>query len=243
MLEVVNIKKSFKDAQILGGLSLNVKKGEFVSVMGVSGSGKTTLFNIIAGLTPPDEGRVLLDGKDVTNTSGYLAYMQQDDLLFPWKTVIDNVSMPLTLKGMAKREARRRAGEYFELFGLTGYEKSYPHELSGGMRQRAALLRTYLFSGDYALLDEPFAKLDAITKNKMRLWISEVLQRLGCGMLFVTHDIDEALILSDRIYVLSDKPAIVRKEITVDLPKVKSLEMTTTPLFNERKKEILTLLM
>ncbi len=242
MLEVRNIKKSFAGTAIIEGLNLNVKKGEFVSVMGISGSGKTTLFNIIAGLMMPDHGQVFIGGRDITGTTGHLSYMQQDDLLFPWKTVLDNVSIPLILKGEKKETAREKARGFFELFGIAGYEDNYPDTLSGGMRQRAALLRTYLFSSDYVLLDEPFARLDAITKNKMRMWLSEVFKKLECGMLFITHDVDEALLLSDRIYILSGRPAAVSREIPTGESRSEDFEVITTPQFNEKKREIIRLL-
>lgn len=239
MLRVSNIKKSFGGLLVIDNVSLTVGRGEFVSLLGVSGSGKTTLFNIIAGLSRPDSGQVFLDGREITNTTGHIAYMQQDDMLLPWKTIIDNVALPLAIKGMGRAPARRKAAGYFELFGLSGFERCYPDELSGGMRQRAALLRTHLFSGGAALLDEPFARLDAITRNKMRLWLSDVISQIKCGVLFITHDVDEALLLSDRVYVLSDKPAAVRMELEVDLGAPKTIEITTSPKFNELKRKIL----
>ena len=143
-------------------------------ILGVSGVGKTTLFNVIAGLIKPDSGKVFLDGRDITNTTGNTSYMLQKDLLLPYKTIIDNVSLPLVIRGEKKSKAREYASKYFEEFGLKGTENKYPHQLSGGMRQRAALLRTYLFSDQVALLDEPFSALDSITKTSMHQWFLKV---------------------------------------------------------------------
>ena len=172
-----NVSKSFGDKKVLESVSLTLEEGEIVCILGASGVGKSTLFHIISGLLMPDEGRVLLDGEDVTGKPGKISYMLQKDMMLPYKTVLDNVALPLIIKktsGEGKiwpwrriRTAREKAAAYFEEFGLSGYEKKYPAQLSGGMRQRAALLRTYLFSQEVALLDEPFSALDTITKGKM----------------------------------------------------------------------------
>jgi len=215
MLKVNNIKKSFDNNLVLDGINLYVDKGEFVSILGVSGSGKTTIFNIIAGLIKPDGGNIYVNGKDITGKTGIIGYMQQNDLLLPWKNIYDNVTLPLTIKGEKKANARKIAGKYMPLFGLEGYGEKYPKELSGGMRQRAALLRTYLFSGEIMLLDEPFAKLDAITKRKLQNWLSGVVKKMNITTLLVTHDVEEAILLSDRIYIISDKPATIKREFTV----------------------------
>lgn len=175
-----NVSKSFGDKKVLESVSLTLEEGEIVCILGASGVGKSTLFHIISGLLMPDEGRVLLDGEDVTGKPGKISYMLQKDMMLPYKTVLDNVALPLMIKktsGEGKigpwrriRTAREKAAAYFEEFGLSGYEKKYPAQLSGGMRQRAALLRTYLFSQEVALLDEPFSALDTITKGKMHQW-------------------------------------------------------------------------
>ena len=159
-LKVEGISKSFDGEPVLADISITLNKGELVSLLGISGGGKTTLFNIIAGLSRPDTGHVLLDGEDVTGCPGRVSYMLQKDLLLPYRTIEDNVALPLIVKGMKKRKAREAAFPYFRQFGLEGTQKKYPAQLSGGMRQRAALLRTYLFSGSVALLDEPFSALD-----------------------------------------------------------------------------------
>ena len=169
-LEVINVSKSFDGNQVLKDISIELNKGELVCLLGVSGGGKTTLFNIISGLLSPDNGKVLLDGKDVTSCPGHVSYMLQKDLLLPYRTIEDNVALPLLLKGMKKREARMKVSPMFSQFGLEGTQKKYPSQLSGGMRQRAALFRTYMFSKDVALLDEPFSALDTITKSSMHKW-------------------------------------------------------------------------
>jgi ABC-type nitrate/sulfonate/bicarbonate transport system ATPase subunit len=153
--------------------------------------------------------------------------------------VIDNVSLPLVIKGEDKEKAREIAAGYFKTFGLDGFENRYPFQLSGGMRQRAALLRTYLFSSDIMLLDEPFGALDAITRSNMHYWLLKTLKNLDTSVLFITHDIDEAILLSDRVYILSDRPAVIKEEVEIPLPRPRNKEVTTTQIFNDIKKHIL----
>lgn len=216
LLEVTSVSKSFGNYDVLKDLSLYLKEGELVSLLGLSGSGKTTLFNIIAGLSQPNQGQVLLEGKDITGEPGHIAYMLQKDLLLPHLKILDNVSLPLFLKNIPKAEARKQAGCHFRQFGLEGTENLYPSEISGGMAQRAALLRTYLFSSKIALLDEPFSKLDALTKNKMHQWFLQIMEDIHLSSLFISHDIDEAIKLSQRIYILSKTTKTISHEIKVD---------------------------
>ena len=192
-LEVKNVSKSFDGRPVLSDISIELNRGELVCLLGVSGGGKTTLFNIISGLLMPDTGTVLLDGRDITGKPGSISYMLQKDLLLPYRTIEDNAALPLLLKGMKKREARAQAAPLFAQFGLEGTEKKYPAQLSGGMRQRAALLRTYLFSRDVALLDEPFFALDTLTKSALHRWFLDVMEKIRLSTLFITHDIDEAI--------------------------------------------------
>jgi ABC-type nitrate/sulfonate/bicarbonate transport system ATPase subunit len=241
-LELKNIKKSFEENRIIEDISLKLYENEFVSLLGLSGSGKSTIFNIISGLIPPDEGEVIIQGVNFTGKTGRVSYMYQKDLLLPWRKVIDNVCLPLLLKGDKKEHARMNAQSYFKAFGLEGYEYKYPFQLSGGMRQRAALLRTYLFSSDIMLLDEPFGGLDAITRSKMHYWLLEVLQSINATVLFITHDIDESLLLSDRMYILTDKPARIKEEILVNLPKPRTRDISTSKEFNDLKRNILNIL-
>lgn len=244
-----NVSKSFGDKKVLESVSLTLEEGEIVCILGASGVGKSTLFHIISGLLMPDEGRVILDGEDVTGKPGKISYMLQKDMMLPYKTVLDNVALPLIIKktsGEGKigpwrriRTAREKAAAYFEEFGLSGYEKKYPAQLSGGMRQRAALLRTYLFSQEVALLDEPFSALDTITKGKMHQWYLSIMEEIHMSTLFITHDMDEAIILSDRIYILGGTPAVIQDEITVSGKKPGAEEFKISPEFLEYKKRIL----
>ncbi|MGR6836327.1 ABC transporter ATP-binding protein [Syntrophomonas erecta] len=212
-IRVCNISKTLGKVHTLDHISLEINNNEFVVIVGPSGCGKSTLFNIMSGLMPPDQGRVEIDGVDWTGRTGRVSYMQQKDLLLPSRTILDNVSIPLQLKGIAKNQARQTAVQYLAEFGLEEFSHHYPRQLSGGMRQKAALLRTYLFASDILLLDEPFASLDAITRRKMHLWLKEMQNRYHCSILFITHDIEEALMLADRIYLFSARPAQVKQEI------------------------------
>ncbi len=233
-----NITVSFDGEKVIENVSLAVEKGETVSLLGVSGSGKTTLFNALSGLYAPENGKVLLDGEDITGKAGKISYMLQKDLLLPHYTIIDNVSLPLLVKGENKKAAREKAEPLFSDFGLEGTFKKYPHELSGGMRQRAALLRTYLASTGVALLDEPFSALDAITKASVHSWYLDIMEKIDLSTLFVTHDIDEAILLSDRIYILSGKPGRITDEIRVDLPLPKKERDLLSDEFIALKKKI-----
>jgi len=241
-LEVRNINKTFEDTSVLEGISLQLREKEFVSILGPSGSGKSTIFNIISGLLKPDAGEVLIEGENFTGRTGRVSYMYQKDLLLPWRRVIDNAALPLIVKGMKKQQARELVSPLFSVFGLEGFEYKYPFQLSGGMRQRAALLRTYMFSKDIMLLDEPFGGLDAITRAKMHQWLLDVLQQLDASVLFITHDIEEAIYLSDRIYILSERPAVVKKEIQINLKKPRDRELLISKEFTDLKAEILGLL-
>lgn len=241
-LEVKNISKSFGNNPVLKNISIELNKGELVCLLGVSGGGKTTLFNIISGLLNPDSGQVLLDGDDITNQPGNISYMLQKDLLLPYKTVEDNAALPLLLKGMNKKQARLQVSPLFSQFGLEGTQKKYPSQLSGGMRQRAALLRTYMFSKDVALLDEPFSALDTITKSSMHKWYLDVMEKIQLSTLFITHDIDEAILISDRIYLLSGAPGKITGEIIIKEPKPRRENFNLTAEFLEYKRQILSLL-
>lgn len=209
------ITKSYDGNKIIEEISVSLFSGELVSILGLSGIGKTTLFNILSGLEYPDSGRVLLSGKEITGKTGLCSYMQQKDLLLPFKTVLDNVALPLLLRGESKKAAREKAASYFEEFGLAGYEKNYPDSLSGGMRQRAAVLRSYLFSGEIMLMDEPFSALDAITKSAMHEWYREISARHSTSSFLITHDIDEAILLSDRIYIMAGSPGKIEAEFVI----------------------------
>ena len=242
LLLAEQISKSYDGRRIIEDIHIHLNKGELVSLLGLSGSGKTTLFQILSGLSHPDSGRVMLSGEDVTGKPGKISYMLQKDLLLPHKKVIDNVSLPLVIRGMKKKEAREKASPHFEAFGLQGTQFQYPSQLSGGMRQRAALLRTYLGSEGVALLDEPFSALDMITKGQMHDWYLDVMSRIDLSTLFITHDIDEALVLSDRIYILTGNPGRILHEYKIKTPRNERKEYTLTGEFLEYKREILNTL-
>lgn len=240
VLEVKEVTKSFEDENIIKDVSLSLDEGEIVALLGVSGSGKTTLFNIIAGLNRPDSGEVLLNGESIVASPGKVSYMLQKDLLLPYKNIIDNVALPLVIKGIPKKEARERANELFEQFGLEGVQKKYPYQLSGGMKQRAALLRTYLFSEKVALLDEPFSALDMLTKTSVHEWYLDIMEKIKLSTLFITHDIDEAILLSDRIYLLTGKPATITKEIVISEKKPRGKDFRITDEFLRYKRMIVS---
>ena len=239
-LEVRNVSLAFGDHQVLRDVSIHLKEGELVCLLGVSGGGKTTLFNVISGLLRPDEGQVFLDGEDVTGQPGRISYMLQKDLLLPYRTIEDNVALPLMLRGVKKKEARAQAAALFAQFGLEGTEKKWPGQLSGGMRQRAALLRTYLFSQNVALLDEPFSALDTLTKSAVHEWYLKVMEDIRLSTLFITHDIDEAILLSDRIYLLMD--GRIGEKIVVQEPRPRHVEFNLTPEFLAYKRRIIAAL-
>lgn len=239
-LEVRNVSLAFGDHQVLRDVSIHLKEGELVCLLGVSGGGKTTLFNVISGLLRPDEGQVFLDGEDVTGQPGRISYMLQKDLLLPYRTIEDNVALPLMLRGVKKKEARAQAAALFAQFGLEGTEKKWPGQLSGGMRQRAALLRTYLFSQNVALLDEPFSALDTLTKSAVHEWYLKVMEDIRLSTLFITHDIDEAILLSDRIYLLMD--GRIGEKIVVQEPRPRHVEFNLTSEFLAYKRRIMAAL-
>ena len=241
-LEVKHVSKRFDGRPVLDDISIELNRGELVCLLGVSGGGKTTLFNVISGLLRPDAGRVLLDGRDITGQPGSISYMHQKDLLLAYRTIEDNVALPLVLRGVKKQAAREQVRPMFRQFGLEGTQKKYPAQLSGGMRQRAALLRTYLFSQDVALLDEPFSALDTLTKSAIHRWFLGVMEQIHLSTLFITHDIDEAILLSDRIYLLSGSPGTITGEIVIREPKPRPAEFNLTPEFLSYKRKILSML-
>ncbi len=242
VLEVNGVSKSFENESIIKDVSLHLDEGEIVALLGVSGSGKTTLFNIIAGLSKPCCGEVLFEGENITGQPGKISYMLQKDLLLPHKSIIDNVSLPLVIRGEKKKAAREKAAGYFSEFGLEGTEKKYPFQLSGGMKQRAALLRTYLFSEKVALLDEPFSALDMLTKASVHEWYLDIMNKIRLSTLFITHDIDEAILLSDRIYILTGRPATITKEIIIRQAKPRNGDFRLTEEFLGYKRKIISCL-
>ena len=223
-------------------LDLEIPTGRFVSLVGPSGCGKSTLFNVIAGLLQPTEGRVLIDGEDATGTIGRVGYMLQKDLLLPWRTVLDNVILGMEIQGKPLKAARERALPLLQKYGLAGFEHLYPNSLSGGMRQRAALLRTLLFDTDVILLDEPFGALDAQTKLHMQEWLMQLWSDFGKTVLFVTHDVEVAIYLSDEIHVMGTRPGRILETIPISIPRSRARTTALTPEFIAVKERCLNLL-
>ncbi len=238
ILEVINVRKNYGEQIVIRNIDMHLGEGELVCLLGVSGVGKTTLFHVISGLYTPDEGKVFLHDKDISGQPGQISYMLQKDLLLPYKTILKNVSLPLILRGENKDSAEKKALKLLPDFGLEGTESKYPHQLSGGMRQRAALLRTYFASHGVVLLDEPFSALDTITKASMHSWFLDLKERIKLSAIFITHDIDEAILLADRIYILSGKPGEITNEIKINEARPRSLDFSYSEDFLSYKRRI-----
>ncbi len=243
IIRVENVSKAFRvDNRIiraLEGISMCAREQEFVTLIGPSGCGKSTLLNLVSGLLEPDEGRITFRGVPEAKRLGRIGYMPQRDLLLPWRRVLENILIGPEIMGLDLDEARARAYELLPLFGLEGFERSYPFELSGGMRQRAALLRTLLCDQDLILLDEPLGALDALTRRTMRDWLIDIWERFEKTMIFVTHDVEEAVLLSDRIYVLSPRPGRIIRELDVELDRPRREAMASDPAFMRCRNAIL----
>jgi len=226
----------------LENVNLSLNSGDFVTLVGPSGCGKSTLFNILVGLVSPDPGGELhIDGKLVPadHLLGRVAFMPQRDMLMPWRTVLDNAILAAEIDGVPRATARERAFASLDRFGLQGFERHHPGQLSGGMRQRVALMRTFMFDREIMLLDEPFGALDALTRAMMQRWLLEVWEGAKRTVLFITHDIDEAIFLGDRVLVMSARPGHIKRELTVPLPRPRSPEVITSPPFVELKRTLL----
>jgi ABC-type nitrate/sulfonate/bicarbonate transport system ATPase subunit len=218
-LELEDIRKAFGATPVLDGVSLDIRAGEFVSILGPSGAGKSTLFQMLIGGIRADSGIIRCDGCPIGQDVGRFAFMPQRDALMPWRRIVDNVTLGLEVQGTRRKPAWEKVLPLFPEFGLAGFENHYPAQLSGGMRQRAALLRTVVQERDMLLLDEPFGALDALTRSGMQRWLEAMWQRHRWTALLITHDVREAVFLSDRIYVLSARPARVVREFSVPLPR------------------------
>jgi ABC-type nitrate/sulfonate/bicarbonate transport system ATPase subunit len=242
-IELRHVSKTFvgngRVVPALRDVSLEVMPGEFVTIIGASGSGKSTLFNLCVGLLEPDEGSIIIDGKEPRRRLGMLGYMPQHDLLLPWRSVVDNVLIPQDIQGVPRSKSRPKALEMFQRFGLESFEHDYPSSLSGGMRQRAALLRTWLTGCDTLLLDEPFGALDALTRRELQDWLLRVWEGFGRTVVFITHDVEEAVYLADRVIVLSARPGAVKRELRVDLPRPRRQRMVAEPGFGSLVRELL----
>jgi ABC-type nitrate/sulfonate/bicarbonate transport system ATPase subunit len=242
-LEIRDVHKAYRlngqRVKVLDGIDLTTEPESFVTIIGPSGCGKSTLFSIVTGLQQQDRGEVCLNGRTVGSRLGSVGYMPQHDLLLPWRTVMGNAILGPEIHGENMAAARQEAREMLPLFGLEGFADSYPTELSGGMRQRAALLRTILCRRDVLLLDEPFGALDALNRRSLQRWLLEVWQQFRYTILFITHDVEEAIFLSDKVVVLSARPARVRQEVVIGLGRPRRREMTLTLEFAALKQELL----
>lgn len=232
-------EKQEQTLKVFEGLNLSIRQQEFCSILGPSGSGKSTLFRLITGLDQPDSGQILIDGEVSKNRLGHIGYMPQQDLLLPWRSVLDNAILPLELQGLPKQEAREQASKYLIEFGLEGFEKRYPAELSGGMRQRVSFLRAVLSGSSLLLLDEPFSALDSLTRYNMQEWLLQTWGKWKRTILFITHDVEEALFLSDRIFIFSDRPIQQAEEIVVPFKRPRTLDSINTPEFFQLKQELI----
>lgn len=222
-LTLEHVSKSYGQNHVLEDITLTVDEGEFVSIVGPSGSGKSTIFQLIGGLFPPDSGTLSLDETVLNNRRGHISYMPQSPALFPWRTVLQNVELSAEISGT--KQDTQKALELIRGAGLAGYEKAYPSELSGGMKQRVSFIRSLNAPQSIICLDEPFSALDEFTRLEMQLWLLSIWETYRKSVLFITHNIDEALFLSDRIVILSDKPAVVKKEIIVPFERPRSEEI------------------
>ena len=242
-IDVIGLGKVFdqngQPLAVLEDIDFHAEEGEFVSIIGPSGCGKSTLLNIMAGLDDPTVGTLRLRGEEAANRLGTVGYMQQKDLLLPWRSVLDNAILGLEIQGVSKREARDRASVLMGQFGLEGFENEYPSALSGGMRQRVAFLRTVLADQWMFLLDEPFGALDALNRSQIYIWLLGLWERLNKTIVMVTHDVDEAIFLSDRVYVMSARPGTMTLVADIELPRPRFLEMVTSDAFVKLKTELL----
>lgn len=244
-IEIVDVRHRFggrRPVDVLGGVSLSVERHSFVSLVGPSGSGKSTLLRMLAGLVVPDHGSLVVEGRSVRGEPGHVAFQPQRDALLPWRRVLGNAALGAEVGGVSRAEARARALDLLDRFGLGDFAHAWPAELSGGMRQRVALLRTFLQPRDVLLLDEPFGALDAITRRDLHGWLQHVVALEPRTVLLVTHDVEEALVVSDRVVVLSHRPARVVTELSVDLPRPRTTDVLADPEFVAAKAKLLAAL-
>jgi NitT/TauT family transport system ATP-binding protein len=239
LISVKDLRKEYRTRQgeivrSIDSISFHVVEGEFLSIVGPSGCGKSTLLNVLAGLLGATEGTVLLRGEPVVAPRKEVGVVFQDAVLFPWRTVLQNVELPVEILGLDRASFRRRALELLDLVGLLGFEHRYPHELSGGMQQRVAIARALVHDPTVLLMDEPFGALDAITRESMNLELLRIWERAKKTVVFVTHSISEAVFLSDRVMVLSARPARIAESVLVDLPRPRTLELMATERFGRQ---------
>jgi|SRR5712691_3956637 len=246
-LLVQGVTKIYRDGrrslEALAPIDLAIATGEFVSIIGPSGCGKSTLFNIIAGVEKASSGMIAIDGNVGEARAGKSGYMPQQPLLLPWRTIEENVMLGLDIRRTPRKKARQEAYELLKRFGLADFAQNYPATLSGGMRQRIALLRTVLFNHDFLLLDEPFGALDALTRLSSQMWLLDLWQDFHSSVLFITHDVREAILLSDRVYIFSARPGRVLRLVEVDLPRPRQPEQLAWAQSVQLEQELVTLLL
>lgn len=228
-----------RQAMLLEKLNFHVNEGEFVSIIGPSGSGKSTIFKLITGLENTNEGKIHINGQTYASRLGRVGYMPQQDLLMPWRTVLENAALPLEIQGMKKQVAYEKVLTLLDQFGLKGVENAYPSELSGGMKQRISFLRTVLSGSNVLLLDEPFSSLDAITRLSMQEWLLAQWQKWNLSILFITHDVDESLFLSDRIFIFTEQPVKQFVEVKVPLSRPRAIRDIHSPAVLEVKEQLI----
>lgn len=241
MLEFKNVSFSYKNSEetVLKDISFNIPDGSFVSIIGASGSGKSTIFRLLNGLEEPVTGSITLNGKNISTLGHFAGYMPQQDLLFPWRTVEQNVMLPMQIQHIKEEKRKEAADELLKKVGLADCKSKYPRELSGGMRQRVSFARTLAAGADLLLLDEPFSALDSITRISLQEWLREQWSLLDKTILFITHDVDEAIYLSEKVLVLSGQPVDSITQYDVPLPRIRCRDMLYKPE-TERLKETLT---
>ena len=246
MIELLDVFKEFaKDGrrvEALQGITLSIERHEFAAVLGPSGCGKSTLLNMVAGFEAPTRGRVLFGGAPVLAPEPRRAVVFQEPALFPWYTVLDNITFGLRARGVPAAEYGATVDRLIDQMGLRGFESHYPAELSGGMKQRVGIARVLVMEPDALLMDEPFGSLDAQTRSLMQELLLSVWERRQQAVLFITHDIEEALLLADTVAIMTARPGRIKKRLIVDLPRPRSLEVTTSPAFNALKREVLALI-
>ncbi|MCT8138444.1 ABC transporter ATP-binding protein [Anaerobacillus sp. CMMVII] len=240
-LKFEDVSFAYENGQktLLSKLNFHIDEGEFVSIIGPSGSGKSTIFKLITGLEEAKQGDIFINGQTHKSRLGQVGYMPQQDLLMPWRTVLENASLPLEIQGVKKQEASQRVVTLLEQFGLNGVEHLYPSELSGGMKQRISFLRTVLSGSNVLLLDEPFSALDAITRLSMQEWLLTQWETWKLSILFITHDVDEALFLSDRIFIFTEQPVTNFVEVSVPLGRPRTIRDIHAPAVIEVKERLI----
>ena len=236
--ENVSFRYAEDDFDMMRNLNFQVEDREFVSIIGASGCGKSTIFRLINGLEKLQQGRILVDGRPVQELKNYSAFMPQKDLLFPWRTIEKNICLPMELAKVPKAEQEKRCKEVLEQVGLSEYAKKYPKDLSGGMKQRVAFARTLLSGADLLLLDEPFSALDYLTRVDMQEWLLHQWEHYHKTILFITHDVEEAIILAQRVVIMCARPGRVKEIVDIDIPYPRDQETKMSPRFLELKNHI-----